>query len=388
LLEANSHEELARIQQAKVNSYVGRYMKHHKDHPTVRSNPEEAKKLIAASMPLQSSHEEAIYASRNFLDGTLKPGEDDDAIRYGINRYRSAKKRGKITEPLESHTHDSLMAALKTADPQIESTPGPKMDDLSHLKIGQIYHPEHGQLHVYQIHRDNVKDMNEFGQLSKRFAQHACVNNNFCTFDGFRGGKSLKHYSHGHGMLYYVNNNNRIVFGHGFADRGIVNPDNTVVSNDEANIIQKQTSKLLQGRHKEIYDAITAIQHPNATPEHITKALNDEQYYVRASAINHPNVTPEHITKALNSEDPDISFIAIQHPKATPEHITQALNNKRPHIRGLAIQHPNATQEHITQALGDKDPDVRSKATRIQAKRQQDQVHESLFMTINKLLLN
>jgi HEAT repeat protein len=107
---------------------------------------------------------------------------------------------------------------------------------------------------------------------------------------------------------------------------------------------------------------MTAIEHPNATPEHITKALDDEDSSVRRSAIRHPNATSEHITKALDDENSFVRMTAIRHPNATPEHITKALDDKNPDVRMTAIRHPNATPEHITKALDDKNPDVREEA--------------------------
>ena len=104
------------------------------------------------------------------------------------------------------------------------------------------------------------------------------------------------------------------------------------------------------------------ILHPNATPEHITKALGDRDAFVRSAAIKHPNATPEHISKALDDKNVFVRSAAIKHPNATPEHITKALGDEKPLVREIAIQHPKATPEHITKALGDKDGDVRATA--------------------------
>ncbi len=118
-----------------------------------------------------------------------------------------------------------------------------------------------------------------------------------------------------------------------------------------------------------------AIQHPLATPEHITQALGDENPDVRMSAISHKNVTPEHITKALGDDDPYIRECAIDHENATPEHITQALSLKgedNKYVREIAIEHPKVTPEHVTQALsleGDENKRVREEAMRIKKER-------------------
>jgi t-SNARE complex subunit (syntaxin) len=110
---------------------------------------------------------------------------------------------------------------------------------------------------------------------------------------------------------------------------------------------------------KDAYVKWHAIKHPNATAEHINKALDDKDGYVRQTAIKHPNATAEHINKALNDKDEDVRRAAIRHPNATAEHINKALDDKDGYVRRVAIQHPNATAEHINKALDDKDADVR-----------------------------
>lgn len=64
--------------------------------------------------------------------------------------------------------------------------------------------------------------------------------------------------------------------------------------------------------------------HPNATSEHISKALNDPNQYVRRQAIEHPNATPEHISKALNDPDDFVRQAAIRHSNAA-----KPLNNTK-----------------------------------------------------------
>jgi hypothetical protein len=114
--------------------------------------------------------------------------------------------------------------------------------------------------------------------------------------------------------------------------------------------------------HHSIDVRVAAISHPNATHEHITKALADGNPLVRVNAIRHPNATHEHITKALADAQPPVRDAAISHPNATYEHITKALADGSAPIRGSAVSHPNATHEHITKALADEDYYVRAKA--------------------------
>jgi HEAT repeat protein len=50
--------------------------------------------------------------------------------------------------------------------------------------------------------------------------------------------------------------------------------------------------------------------HPNATPEHIDKALKDSVARVREAAIYHPKATPEHIDRALKDEKSSVRYAA------------------------------------------------------------------------------
>jgi t-SNARE complex subunit (syntaxin) len=129
------------------------------------------------------------------------------------------------------------------------------------------------------------------------------------------------------------------------------------------NATKEHIDKALNDKDYQVRSA--AIKHPNATKEHISKALNDEDVFVRSAAIKHPNATKEHISKALNDKKSYVRSVAIQHPNATKEHISKALNDEKFYVRSVAIQHPNATKEHISKALNDEDVSVRSAAKQI-----------------------
>ena len=125
----------------------------------------------------------------------------------------------------------------------------------------------------------------------------------------------------------------------------------------------KEITRVLNGSNS-ITEKAYAVVHPNATPEHITKALSDESADVRRRAIGNPHVklSSEHITKALNDDDPKVRGVAARRPEAKPEHISKALNDETSFVRGHAIQNPNANAEHISKALNDEDDGVKKLA--------------------------
>jgi hypothetical protein len=148
------------------------------------------------------------------------------------------------------------------------------------------------------------------------------------------------------------------------SEYGIKHPTFTKSAHETANKLSGEYKPGLFHIHDKVYndDAIETIHHPNSTPEHISKALNDRDEYVREAAIKHPKATSEHITKALNDEDWRVRKSAIEHPNSTPENISKALNDKYDYVKEAAIKHPNATSEHISKALNDKNWVVRTAA--------------------------
>jgi hypothetical protein len=407
------------LRESKIEDFTNRYSKIFKDHPLVNENPEEAKKLFTHTHGLGLGHHESVFAIRSFLDKTLKPNEDEFSIRQTINKWNKAKKEGRVTGEISNHTFETVRSALKKTekpDTDPEKVPRSISPGLKNYHIGTIEHPEHGSLNVYHISHKQIGDNNdEYSRLSSELKKHACKDNTHCV-SGDYGAEHLNTYSRGHGFLLYTGKNNKTIFGHGFGDRGIVDPANDVVSPEEHKFLSSKTHALLPESHKEIYHFINSDQkdfslekqekmynefgdvagayfadhkknthpkiltklldhknsnvvvaslyHPNATQENIIKALNNKSGYLRGEVIRHPKATPEHINKALDDVFEDIRVSAIRHPNATQENITKALNDKSNYVRDTATRHPNVTPEHITKALADPHWSVRAGAIR------------------------
>ena len=416
-------EHIELLLEAKVDDFVNRHLKHFKDHPLVQSNPEEASERIkdAFNSNPGNSSDEAKFATRGYLDGTYRPGSEDQLMpNMTINRWRAAKKSGHVEGDIGDFSHDQVLDLL----PKRKSTINTPLTGMDKFKLGTIEHPEFGTLTVHRIHKDMVKTGKEYQELSKKIKAHTpsectwCVNNK---------PNKLEHYSYGHGMFLYSNKSGEIVRAHGFGDRGIVDHDNAVIGTDETVHIQHQTSKLLSGDDKERYDFFggrnkkmsldkqmrmydefgenraqahfadpkidthpdiiskmldspksnyrwAAIDHPNATAAHIDRALGDENEKIRWAAIQNPNATAAHIDRALGDEPSEttrtiwnsgqnVREAAIQNPNATAAHIDRALGDDDERVRQAAMDHPNATAAHIDRALGDEDMIVRYHAT-------------------------
>jgi hypothetical protein len=129
-------------------------------------------------------------------------------------------------------------------------------------------------------------------------------------------------------------------------------------------------TKIMDNPNENSRVKMEAVQNPNATAEHISKALDSDDHDVRLYAMRNPNVNADHISKALDVDQPHhIRQMALQHRKVTPSHIAKVLShNPRVLDRNtLAIQeqaaaHPNASKENIDQALQHREHTVRELA--------------------------
>ena len=74
--------------EVKIDDFTNRYMKYHASHPMVQRDPEEAKRRIAAAHPHVQGHDEAIYATKQFLDKTYNPNEDELSLKHVLKGWR------------------------------------------------------------------------------------------------------------------------------------------------------------------------------------------------------------------------------------------------------------------------------------------------------------
>jgi hypothetical protein len=138
------------------------------------------------------------------------------------------------------------------------------------------------------------------------------------------------------------------------------NKNSDYIGVDHPDATPEQIHKALTSRNKDARRL--ASTHPNMSPENIHKALSDSDSYIRFHAAHHPNMSPKNIDKALKDENPDVRKNAARHPNATPKNIDNVLSHKDPSTRGWGAGHPNASPENIHRALKDESEFVRSVA--------------------------
>jgi HEAT repeat protein len=391
-------------------------MKHHKEHPLVQQDPEEARRRIAHSLAFGQNPEEHKFITGQLLSGRYKPGEDDPTIQATLGNWRKLTKetRGMHQgKTLADHDHDSVSAIFRASSGETKSSKAKQSaGDLAKYQIGTIDGGEHGPLDVYHIHQDMVPEGEDVQEETVRFQGKDYKFNTEKPYIDFskaikrvcppgsticvqHAGAYVKNYSEGHGFFLYTNKDGQTVYAHGNADDGMMRHDNSVVKGQEAQNIKNQTGNLLRGQKKAAYalaagskDGIqpdvkltddefdTALNHPYAGvrhaavrsphfgPQHVERALGDEESGVRYAAIVSPHFGPEHMDRALGDEEPGVRWAAVKSPHFGPQHVERALGDENPNIRDSAVRSPAFGPEQVERALGHENPNIRDSAVK------------------------
>jgi 2-oxo-4-hydroxy-4-carboxy--5-ureidoimidazoline (OHCU) decarboxylase len=148
------------------------------------------------------------------------------------------------------------------------------------------------------------------------------------------------------------------------SENGIKNPAFRRSAHEVAKKLSGEYKPGVFFKHPDVYNDndIRRILHPSANDEHLHKALDDEEFFVRKAAASHPNANAEHLHKALNDENWKVREAAAKHANANPEHLHKALNDEDIYVRKAAARNPNANAEHLHKALNDKEFSVREEA--------------------------
>jgi hypothetical protein len=127
------------------------------------------------------------------------------------------------------------------------------------------------------------------------------------------------------------------------SEYGINHPVFTKTAVEVAKRLSGEYKPGLFKKHPDVYSENEKeyILHPNATAEHLHKALNDKNKSVRIAAARHPNLNSDHLHKALNDKNWTVRAIAASHPNANAEHLHKALNDENAYVREAAARNPN-----------------------------------------------
>ena len=335
--------------EAKIDDFINRYAKYHSAHPLVVSSPEEARNLVKHAHQFAQGHDESIFLTKHLLDGIYKPGEDDESIKSTLGKWRKAKTEGLVGGKLSDHTHDSISAIFADI-PQLnlQKRQAQALAGMEKYRVGEIEHPKHGNLTVYQVRNKKISGDKEYENISDSLRK-TCSGSSWCVLPRDHGPLHLKHYSHGPGIFFYVNKNGSPVLSHGFGDRGIVRPDNSVIGEKESQSIIDKTHKILPKNEQEGYDFFHRSKTLNSDPEYQSK-MYDEFGGAHAAA---------------HFLDPKVNT----HPKMINRIIDDNVRNKRSiyeteKLNQSIIEHKNFSSDNIDHILNLHQKDYESHQSR------------------------
>ena len=404
--------------EAKVDDFANRYVKYHSAHPEVVANPERAKELVKHAHQFAQGHDESIFLTKHLLDGVYKPGEDDATIKSTLGKWRRAKTEGLVGGKLSDHTHDTISAIFNDI-PQLnlQKRQAQALGGMEKYRVGEIEHPKHGTLTVYQVRNKKISDDKEYENISDSLRK-TCSGSSWCVLPQQNGPIHLKHYSHGPGIFFYVDKSGSPVLSHGFGDRGVVRPDNSVIDEKESESIINKTHKILPKDEQEgynffhrgkniksdleyqskMYDEFGSAHSAahfldpkvDTHPKLINRIIEDHLIKNKTSnkrvrqeiidaTVKHKNFSSDNIDHILNLykehhdpdsyEDGNISSLALastKNPNFSEKHIDRLFDSKI-HTRllqGALHESPNVKLKHLKRAFSGKDPDLRNTAIR------------------------
>jgi len=369
-------KEYSILLEDKKQDHINRWLRVHSDHPLIRNNPERAKSLIDYTRSFGKTGDEHRFLTRQLLDGTYKPGEDDPTMRMILGKWRRGKKQNLVTGFLGDHTHDSVSELFKgIPELRIKTTVQARgMDELAQYHIGEIEHPQHGTLQVHHVHHSDVKDFEEYKTISAALRKTCQGGYTWCVLpkEEDSGPKRLTGYSKGSGIFFYTNQEGTPVLTHGYEDRGIVDPGNKEVDVEEGKQIFGETIKLLSGekkvshilaRRNEQYvnsDQLqSAVEDPSfgSIPDHIDNALQSRDEYAALKAAQHHDFGngEKHINIALKSPHESVAKAAVKLPDFEWDRvpISDALNSPHEFVQRAAVENRRFGSKpyHISYAL-------------------------------------
>ena len=126
---------------------------------------------------------------------------------------------------------------------------------------------------------------------------------------------------------------------------------------DSKESVHKKLSTILNSKPgiRSRVDKILAVKHPQATEEHISKGLDDNEgeSYIARTAMENKNATINNISKGLEHPNWDVNLAAAKHPNNNQATIHQALSHKEDSVRSAACAHENATPINIAKGMKD-----------------------------------
>jgi len=103
--------------------------------------------------------------------------------------------------------------------------------------------------------------------------------------------------------------------------------------------------------HSDKKALLKALRSPEASPQLISRGLEDKDWHIRRVAILNPNATVSQIEEVLRDRHPEVRKAAIKSEKCSFDLINLALSDNDSEVRRSALEHPRTKVENIGWAL-------------------------------------
>lgn len=319
--------EYSFIIEDKANDFANRYMKIHGEHEFVKNNPEEARELFKKAMAYTQGSDEAEFLTRQFLQGTLKPGEDDVSIRQSLGQWRKAGQRNLTKgKSIKGFNYDELIDFLgQYPELKVSKSVTRAAGEFEPYKIGEMDLP--GDVDTLdatgkpvklpkgkkvQVHRfvtgdaDTPEDASKISKLRAQLKKACPPGSSWCVLND---DQYLKNYSKGHGFFFYTDESGLPVFAHGYGDRGVVDPENRVLKRSTE--VMRSTNPLISDHRGRVLHKGQADM--DLTPDEIQKTLDDPDPNFRKviARQKYGSLSDEVIDRIMADKDPEVvrSFV-------------------------------------------------------------------------------
>jgi hypothetical protein len=362
------------ILEDKATDFANRYMKVHANHPAVKENPESAREILKQAMAYSQGSDESDYLTKQFLDGVLKPGEDASTIQNSLGKWRKAVQRGFTKgKKLSDFGHDDLQRFFSNyPELNVSKRIAKATTAFDPFHIGDIDLPEKvitvdkGGITKFLEPGTKVK-VHHYSDMSQvtseqRKAFHTGMRkscppgSSWCVLND---PAYLENYSKGSGFFLYTDEAGIPVFAHGFGDRGVVDPNNSVLPSTKK-IMQKTTEVMPEGNKKVLHKALSGL---DISPEEIKSLSIDPDPEMRMGVLKGKSIPEEAADALLVDKDPWVQTNYFDSKHLRTRHLEPLSQSSDPNKRAVAARKAHGLSDETFEKLI-KDPvhEVRSGA--------------------------
>jgi hypothetical protein len=350
----------------KAEDFANRYAKVHADHPMVKENPQAAKELMKYAMQFVQNPDEATYVTRQYLDRTLKPAEDDPTIRTSLGQWRKAVSRGFTEDKkLSDFTHDDLQNFFsKYPELNLSKRVAKATTAFDPFYIGDIELPE--KVKIYD-ESGNIKDLepgtklkvhhytdtspvtDQQRQAFREGMKKSCSPGN--TWCILHDQQYLDEYSKGSGFFLYTTESGLPVLAHGYRDRGVVDAKNYVVKSSQS-IAQKTAEIMPEGSKKTLHKIHSGLP---ISEEEQKNLLAEPDLNLKLGVLDAPEIS-EDVANSL-ATDKNTSIVAAygRSKHLRDRHLEQYARSSNPSISIIAADNAHRLNDELFEKLL-KDP--------------------------------